>query len=123
MKGLLNGILKCICRICSLKIQESPHSSNPSAARTLLQLPHILIQDVKLSYQVFCVQEYDSSSFEEISGIPVCTAEVPSVSRPDPNLCAHSFGSRKKGSKLTMPVKHLLLKNGCNNGKETTVSA
>jgi len=114
MKGPLNGILKCIGRICSLKIQESPHSSNPSAARSLLQLLHILIQDVKLSYQgffifyqVFCVQAYDSSSLQEISGMPVCTADVPFLSRPDPNLCVHSFGSRKKGSKLTMPVKYL----------------
>ena len=53
MKGPLNGILKCIGRICSLKIQESPHSSNPSAARTLFEFPHILIQDVILSCQGF----------------------------------------------------------------------
>ena len=83
----------------------------------------VLIPTGYAARQVFCVQEYNSSSLQEISGMPVCTADVKFVSRPDPNLCVHSFGSRKKGSKLTMPVKYLLLKNGCNNGKETTVSA
>jgi len=70
----------------------------------------------------FCVQEYDSSGLQKISGMPVCAMDVLSVSQPDPNLCVHSFGSRKKGSiKLTMSVKYLFLKHGCNNEKETTV--
>jgi hypothetical protein len=71
----------------------------------------------------FCVQEYYSSSLQGISGMPICTADIMFLSRSDPNLCVYSFGSRKKGSKLTMLVKYLLFKNGCNNEKETTVSA
>ncbi len=41
----------------------------------------------------------------------------------NPQTCSNPMPDLGNGSKLTIFLKSLIIKNGCNNEKETTVSA